>query len=230
MGSPPWYGGSMRAAPCSYEILEGGAGPCPGISGPAPRRRGPGGGGPPLEAPGRGVVATIGILWWRRRARRADHRHARHGARAVETEPVAPRSPIAISERASALADLAERLAAPTPSPRWRTAHLGSGPRRGARTVDIGVTDADRAVMQLHATRAPRAGQTRRRRARSRRRHGTDRSGPHRNTRTCSPVRRRPGRQPRREPAPPSRSAPTSGWWAPSAGPGTDRSPSTPTP
>ncbi|HNJ21952.1 MAG TPA: SpoIIE family protein phosphatase [Microthrixaceae bacterium] len=111
----------------------------------------------PLEAPGRGVVATIGILWWR--PPELDERTTATLDTVRELcEQSLSRAALTdrVSERASALADLAERLAgADTVVEVARTATSGAARVVGARTVDIGVTDVDRGVMRLH--RDPRA-------------------------------------------------------------------------
>ncbi|HMX07054.1 MAG TPA: GAF domain-containing protein, partial [Microthrixaceae bacterium] len=111
----------------------------------------------PLEAPGRGVVATIGILWWR--PPELDERTTATLDTVRELcEQSLSRAALTdrVSERASALADLAERLAgADTVVEVARTASSGAARVVGARTVDIGVTDVDRGVMRLY--RDPRA-------------------------------------------------------------------------
>ena len=111
----------------------------------------------PLEAPGRGVVATIGILWWR--PPELDERTTATLDTVRELcEQSLSRAALTdrVSERASALADLAERLAGvDTVAEVARTATSGAARVVGARTVDIGVTDVDRGVMRLH--RDPRA-------------------------------------------------------------------------
>lgn len=94
-GRDPHPGTRGRCGPHRAPTRSAGVAPGParGDRGPAPRRRGPGRGGPPARSSGPWggrhdrdpLVASAG-------ARRADHRHARHGARAVRAEPVARRA------------------------------------------------------------------------------------------------------------------------------------------